>query len=228
MAASKLLVVDSEPASLKLITEIFAAMNTRVHSVSDHPTAARLVEQERFDGIFVGVDPPKLDGFELVQMVRQSVPNRSTPVVVVAANKKGDVLYKSFAAGATFFLPKPIDTVELEHLLHTIQGTLHEKRRQYTRVPLETEVVCRVGNRILEGMTWNVSQGGMQVEVGHLEHGDLARLSFTLPYPPIHIEVTGVVAWAGDKRQGIHFTEMSLENQEILHDFISQLMLSPK
>ena len=93
---------------------------------------------------------------------------------------------------------------------------------------MQTEVTCRIGNETLKGTTWNLSQGGMQVEVDNLERGKTVQLWFRLPEHPIHIEASGVVAWMANTRQGIHFTDMSLESQEIVRDFIAQSMLSPK
>ena len=80
----------------------------------------------------------------------------------------------------------------------------------------------------MKGMTWNLSQGGMQLEVQDLAAGATVQLSFTLPQPSIGVEATGEVAWSRDDRQGIHFVKMSVEHQEIVRDFIAQVGLSPK
>ena len=111
---------------------------------------------------------------------------------------------------------------------HKMQGPIHETRRRYNRVPMQTEVMCRVGSETLKGTTWNLSQGGMEVEVDNLEREQRVQLWFRLPEHPIRIEASGVVAWMADTRQGIHFTDMSLEYQEIVRDFVAQAMLLPK
>ncbi|MGA8152222.1 MAG: response regulator [Terriglobales bacterium] len=228
MALLKLLVVEDDPASLELMTEVFTSMKTDVHPIGDSEKAAILVGQERFDGIFLDIEMPNLNGFELAQLVRQSSWNKTTPIVIVTGREQRDTMYQSFAMGATFFLQKPIDRMKLAGLLRTVQGSLQENRRRYTRVPMQTEVTCLVGSRTLKGMTWNLSQGGMQLEVQDLAPGETVQLSFTLPQPPIGIEATGMVAWSKDDRQGIHFVKMSVEHQEIVRDFIAQVGLSPK
>jgi CheY-like chemotaxis protein len=228
MASLKLLVVEDDPASLELMTEVFASMKTDVRPIGDSQKAAVLVGQERFDGIFLDIEMPNLNGFELAQVVRQSSWNKTTPIVIVTGREQRDTMYQSFAMGATFFLQKPIDRMKLAGLLRTVQGSLLENRRRYTRVPMQTEVTCLLGSRTLKGMTWNLSQGGMQLEVQGLEPGTTVQLSFTLPQPPIGVEATGEVAWSKDDRQGIHFVKMSVEHQEIVRDFIAQVGLSPK
>jgi CheY-like chemotaxis protein len=228
MSSLKVLVVEDDPASLELMTEVFASLQTDVRPSSDSQKAATLVNQERFDGIFLDIEMPNLNGFELAQMVRQSRWNKSTPIVIVTGREQRDTMHQSFAMGATFFLQKPIDRLKLAGLLRAVQGPMHENRRRYARVPMQTEVRCCVGRKKLTGATWNLSQGGMQLEVPDLTAGETVQLSFTLPQPPAGVEAIGLVAWTKEKRQGIRFMKMSVEHQEIVRDFIAQVELSPK
>ena len=77
-----------------------------------------------------------------------------------------------------------------------------ENRRRYTRVPLQTEVICTVGSRTIRGMSWNLSQGGMQVEARDLQSKDTVRFSFRLPISGVSIDAVGTVAWGREKRKG--------------------------
>jgi CheY-like chemotaxis protein len=228
MESPKLLVVDGDPVSLGLMTEVFGSLKRNVCPVSDSLKAAALVNEERFDGIFLDIEFADLDGFKLPQLVRQSSWNKSTPIILLTDREKCDTMYKSFAMGVTFVLPKPIDRLKLASLYNALQGPLRENRRQYNRVPLQTEVVCTVGARRLTGTAWNLSQGGVQVEVAGLSRGETVELYLRLSQPPIGVEATGVVVWAQDDRQGINFTRMSIEHQEIVREFITRLELSPQ
>jgi CheY-like chemotaxis protein len=221
----KALVVDNDPASVALMTEVFTSLQADIQPLGDSREAATVVNQKKFDGVFLEVD---MNGFELAKMVRQSSPNKYTPIVMVTRLEESDTMYEAFAAGGTFFLKKPVDRLTLVNLLETIQQPLFEERRRYTRVPLQTEVTCCVGSNTVTGMTWNLSQGGMQIEVPGLQCRDKVQLSFRTPNPRVLIEATGTVAWAKDDRQGIHFTAMSVEHQQIVRDFIGQLTLSPR
>jgi CheY-like chemotaxis protein len=228
MTTLKVLVVEDDLASLEMMTEVFTSLGADVRPVSDSRQAAVLVNQQRFDGIFLDVKMPHLDGFDLARMVRQSSWNKSTPIVIVTGHEERETMFEAFALGTTFFLQKPVDRMKLSNLLRTVQGTLYENRRRYTRVPLQTEVRCCIGVKICTGVTWNLSQGGMQVEISGLECGETVQLSFRLPHPPVLIEASGSVAWSKDNRQGIHFTRMSVEHQQVIRNFIGQVTLSPK
>jgi CheY-like chemotaxis protein len=218
--ALKLLVVEDDAASLELMTEVFRSLNADVLPVSDSQEAARRVNQQKFDGIFLDLEMPNLNGFDLARKVRKSSWNKSTPVIIVTGKDERETMQEAFAVGATFFLQKPIDRQKLSKLFRTVRGGMLENRRRFTRVPLRADVTCAVGSRTMSGVSWNLSQGGMQVEVGGLRLKDAVRLSFRLPVSGETIEAAGTVVWGDEKRQGIQFTNVTAKNQESIRQFV--------
>lgn len=75
----------------------------------------------------------------------------------------------------------------------------------------------------MSGVIWNLSQGGVQVEVDQLRPMDAVRLSFRLPVTGVVIEAAGTVVWGKDNRQGIQFTNVSAKNQDSLRKFVSDV-----
>jgi len=220
MATLKLLLLEDDLASLELMTEVFTSLKAEVRPVSDSEKAADMVNREKFDGIFLDLEMPKVNGFDLARRIRQSSWNKSVPIVVVTGRDDRRTMQEAFEIGATFFLQKPVDRVKLTGLFRTIRGTLLENRRKHTRVPLHTAVTCRVGPRSVQGVTWNLSSGGMQVEVGDLQPGDSVKVSFRLPQSGVAIDAVGVVVWTKEQRQGIQFTKTSAQNQQAIQKFI--------
>jgi len=220
MASLKLLIVEDDIASLDLMAEVFTSLKAEVRPVSDSREAAGLVDKEKFDGIFLDLEMPNMHGFELSRRIRQSSWNKTTPIVIVTGRDERQTMQEAFAVGATFFLQKPVDRQKLSVLFRSVRGGMLENRRRSTRVPIQTDVICEVGSRTVRGVTWNLSQGGIQVEADDLHPGDVVRLSFHLPVSGIAINAAGTVVWANDKRQGIHFTTMSTQNQRSIRDFI--------
>ena len=49
------------------------------------------------------------------------------------------------------------------------------------------------------------------------------KLSFRLPVSDVAIDVAGTVVWAGEKRQGIQFTEVSAQNLEAIREFVAEV-----
>jgi c-di-GMP-binding flagellar brake protein YcgR len=141
----------------------------------------------------------------------------------VTGRDERDTMKRAFSTGATFYLQKPIDRQKLNTLFRTVRGSFLENRRRSARVPLQTEVNCSAGERNLHGRTWNLSQGGMQVEVNGLKPGESVRLSFQLPSSRTNIEASATVVWGNQDRQGMRFTQLTSQNQEYLRQFISQV-----
>jgi CheY-like chemotaxis protein len=223
MPSLKLLVVEDDLASLELMSEVFRSLEAEVRPISDSREAAGLIDGEKFDGIFLDLEMPNLNGFELAKRIRGSSWNKSTPIVIVTGRDERQTMQDAFALGATFFLQKPVDRQKLAILFRTVRGGMLENRRRSIRVPLQTGVTGTAGSRTVRGMTWNLSQGGIQVEASGLQPGDAVQLSFRLPVSHTDVIVTGSVVWANDTRQGIRFTKVNEQSQQAIRGFISEV-----
>jgi DNA-binding response OmpR family regulator len=223
MQPLKLLVVEDDIPSLELMTEVFTSLRAAVRPISESEKAVAMVNQEKFDGIFLDLEMPNLNGFDLARLVRRSSWNKSTPIVIVTGRDDRETMQDAFAIGATFFLQKPVDRQRLSALFRTVSGGMLENRRKFTRVPIQTDVTCTVGSRTVRGTSWNLSQGGMQVEVGGLNPKDAVRVSFKLPVSGVVIDAAGVVVWGKENRQGIQFTNLNVQSQQSIRRFMTEI-----
>ena len=181
MTALKLLVVEDDLTSLELMAEVFSSLKANVRPVSESNEAVEIINQEKFDGIFLDLEMPNLDGFDLARLVRKSSWNNSTPIIIVTGRDERQTMQEAFALSATYFFQKPVDRQTLSILFRTVSGGMLENRRKYIRVPLQTEVICNGRSRTLHAKSWKLSQGGIQVEAPQLQVNDKVRLSFRLP-----------------------------------------------
>jgi CheY-like chemotaxis protein len=223
MTPLKLLVVEDDPTSLELMSEVFTSLKAEVRAVSDSQEAVGIVSHERFDGIFLDLEMPNLNGFDLARLVRKSSSNKSTPIIIVTGRDERQTMQEIFALGATFFLQKPVDRQKLSILFRTVSGGMFANRRKYIRVPLQAEVICIVGSRSIRGITWNLSQGGMQTKAAGLQVKDTVRVSFQLPVSGVSVEAIGTVVWANETRQGIQFTNVTTPNQQSIRTYIAEV-----
>ncbi len=221
--ALRLLIVEDDVASLELMEEVFLSLNAEVRAVGESTKAADLVNRERYDGIFLDLEMPYMNGFDLARWIRNSSRNRSTPIITVTGRDDRQTMQQVFASGATFYLQKPVDRQKLTNLYRTVRGSLYECRRRFVRVSLQADVVCTVDSQQFKGVSWNLSQGGIQVEVEGLQIGQNVRLTFRLPSSGTVIDATGRVIWRGANgtRQGIHF--LHVKGEQEIRDFISEV-----
>jgi signal transduction histidine kinase/AraC-like DNA-binding protein len=124
-----ILVVDDEPDILEIHTRIVKAEvpNCRVIQAQDGREALRLIRQERPALVLLDLMMPELDGFAVLEVMRQEELSRNIPVIVVT----GQVLTADDMArlncGVASVLGKGIFSVE-ETLAH-VAGALAHKRK---------------------------------------------------------------------------------------------------
>jgi len=101
------LVVDDEPAILRIIAVILKDLGCEAHTAPDAETALDLLRASKPDAIITDVRLPGIDGVELAHRVKMDPKLASTPLLLMSAygepvNHKGDD-----------FLPKPFDIDQL-------------------------------------------------------------------------------------------------------------------
>ena len=99
-----------------------------------------------------------------------------------------------------------------------------ENRRRYKRVPMRAHVICIVDSRTIRGVSWNLSQRGMLVEVSDLKPGKAVQLSFRLPVSGVAVDAAGAIVWRGEKLHGIEFVNVGAQSQHSIRHYISEQM----
>jgi len=90
------------------------------------------------------------------------------------------------------------------------------------RVPIRAQVTCVADTATLRGVTWNLSQSGLRIEVPELKRKASVQLAFRLPLSGTIIEALGTVVWRSDRRHGIKFNYMGENSQKSIQHFIEE------
>ena len=130
VGAANILVVDDEPISRRAI--IYALEKAQLPStgVDDPSQALNLLTDKYFDLVFLDVDMPVMNGFELCSKLRQMPQHKKTPVLFVTALSDFDSRTNSTMAGGNDFIAKPFLFIELtvKALIHVLRGKLAGKK----------------------------------------------------------------------------------------------------
>jgi CheY-like chemotaxis protein len=127
----EILVVDDDESFLALVKHVFEVYkDASVCDVEDGFKAFTLVEVRKYDGIFLDLNMPGLNGFELARKIRATEINRRTPIIVITGEKDFESLRKARAAGATFVITKPVDHKSLKKIFDATQGAMWAERRK--------------------------------------------------------------------------------------------------
>jgi CheY-like chemotaxis protein len=129
MPNSKILVVDDEAISRRAI--VYALEKAKLKSVNvDEPMQAlQLLTDNEYDLVFLDVDMPVMNGFELCAKLRSLPQHKKTPVVFVTSLNDFESRTSSTMAGGNDFIGKPFLFIELtvKALIHVMRAQLQPK-----------------------------------------------------------------------------------------------------
>jgi putative two-component system response regulator len=110
---SPILVVDDNPTIVLLLQEILAAEGYPVDTASDGAEALQYLKTRRPDLIFLDLDMPRVDGYEVCRRVKQDASTKLIPVVIVTAEPGFQARLHAWEVGADGYLPKPFQRAEI-------------------------------------------------------------------------------------------------------------------
>ena len=210
----KIMVVDDEPQSSKLIRSMAAPLDHTVLTFEDSQAAGQRAEAQRFDVAFVGMGTPRLDGLELARRIRKSPLNVETAIVMLSANDDISILRKAFGEGADFVLAKPITTGSIRGMLAAMDSPGWKNKRHAVRLPLITEVICTWNDQQFPLRSLNISESGMLLQgSADLELGSEIGLEFKIAEFRASLNVLGrVVRQEASDRIGVGFVGLAPED----------------
>jgi hypothetical protein len=88
-----------------------------------------------FDCFLLDIQMPEIDGIELTRQLRQIEEYRNTPILMITAMSDRSYIDKAFSTGASDYITKPFDVLEIHSRLRLIQSLLTERRSLEERNP---------------------------------------------------------------------------------------------
>lgn len=109
---SKILVVDDFPTSRRLLAHRLKHNYTVIEAASGQ-AAIDLAAEHKPDMILLDIEMPGMDGFQTLEILRESVIEKAVPVIFLTARTDSESRQRGLASGAVDFLTKPYDKEEL-------------------------------------------------------------------------------------------------------------------
>jgi PAS domain S-box-containing protein len=116
---ASILIVDDQETNAQLLGEMLRdAGYTCIASTTDPYQACTLHQKNRYDLILLDLQMPGMDGFEVIEGLKDIEKEGYLPVLVTTA-QPGHKL-RALAAGAKDFISKPFDLVEVQTRIHNM------------------------------------------------------------------------------------------------------------
>jgi len=117
--AARILVVDDQPANVLLLERMLGEAGYRsIMSTLDPRTVRGLHETNRYDLILLDLQMPGMDGFQVMEGLKEIETGGYLPVLVITAQP--DHKLRALRAGAKDFISKPFDIAEVLTRVHNM------------------------------------------------------------------------------------------------------------
>ena len=111
----RVLVVDDEPDARELIAAVLTGRSAEVVSVESAGEALEEMERQRFDVLVSDIGMPLMDGYALIEKIRQLPAERGgrIPAAALTAYAGVEDRMRVLSAGYQIHIPKPVEPAEL-------------------------------------------------------------------------------------------------------------------
>jgi CheY-like chemotaxis protein len=218
--ALRIMVVDDEPLSMKLMRSLAAPLGHTVFASDNSNEVGQRMQEQRFDVVFVGIPQP--GGLDLARQIRTSQLNRETAIVMLSATGDIDSVRKAFAEGVDLVFTKPVTAARLRPLLAAMDSPGWKNKRHAARLPLFTEVICTWDDRQFPLRSMNISESGMLLQATvELGVGQEVALEFKIAEVGASLNVLArIVRKEGTERVGIEFTGLAPEDHNAIQLYV--------
>lgn len=114
------LIVDDEPPIVELVRFTLEDERVRVLEAGDGLEALAMARAEQPDLIFLDVQLPHLNGFEVCRRLRREPRLERTKIIMLTAAGQAHDLARGRAAGADLYLTKPFSPLRLLTLVSSL------------------------------------------------------------------------------------------------------------
>ena len=141
---ASILVVDDDQGQRLLMRKVLENKGFEVIEAADGVEACRLNEEHRPDLLLVDLMMPRMDGYELCRELRAQTHSTDIPIVVTTSRSDVASIVRAYDAGATDFVPKPVNWLVLSNRIRYIlraSRAFAELRRSEERLSASEEEV---------------------------------------------------------------------------------------
>ncbi len=119
---ANILVVDDAPETLAIMKKALGMIGHSVSTCGHPEQALELLDQQKFDLVFLDIMMPKMDGLELCRRIRAGEANRDVKIVIFSAKSDAELVRLAKNFGADFYLAKPAQVAKIHEITRRMVG----------------------------------------------------------------------------------------------------------
>jgi signal transduction histidine kinase len=124
LAGARIVVVDDDPPTVELVTEVLIQVGADVIECGTTDAALDAIARRRPDALVSDIEMPGQDGYSLIRRLRalSSEQGGKTPAVALTAFGRPEDRIRSLRAGFNIHVTKPVDPAELIAVIASLIG----------------------------------------------------------------------------------------------------------
>jgi putative two-component system response regulator len=132
----KILVVDDLEENTRLLGHLLESKGFRISVAHDGVEALKSVEENPPDVVLLDLIMPLLDGFQVLEKLKQNPATENIPVIIITGMAKRDANVRAIELGAHDFIQKPFEPVLLEARIRSCvrAKVLSDQNNEYQRL----------------------------------------------------------------------------------------------
>lgn len=143
-------IVDDNKINLDIIRSILSAdSNYTIDCFSDPVEALSVCRKNQYDMLIVDYQMPKMTGVEFIENIKVYENYKLVPKIMVTADKDRNVRILAIQAGATDFLNRPIDPVEIKIRVNNLLELREAQVKLSKRAVVLSKEVDEANKRLL-------------------------------------------------------------------------------
>jgi two-component system KDP operon response regulator KdpE len=190
-----ILVVDDEPAIVRLVRTKLQADGYAVITASRGEEALEILEDERPDLIILDLMMPGIDGFETLRRIRTE---SQVPVIMLTARAGDADRLKGFHSGADDYITKPFNPDELSARVAAVL------RRTAGAAPISGRAALKYPGVEIDLERRRVLVSGEEVRLSRTEWELLSQLAGNVGKVMLHAELLTRI-WGPEFRDEAHY-----------------------
>ena len=166
----RILAVDDEPSILELLKAYLEAADAHeVTTASSGADALALIDSAEcdFDCLLLDIQMPQMNGITLCELVRALPDYAHVPIIMLTAMSQKTYIDKAFSVGATDYITKPFDFMELRGRLQAATKIVYEHNRASDSAETARRLIMNMGTEVKPDPEEPLSIDGVDRVVGY-------------------------------------------------------------
>jgi diguanylate cyclase (GGDEF)-like protein len=121
----KVLIVDDLESIRLYVAEFYITKGHEAVTVDCGEKAIECFRNNRFDIVLMDIVMPGIDGFETARQLQNISRDEWVPIIFMSARNADEEMRKGIMSGGGFYLPKPLNPVQLESYIHVTEQLIN-------------------------------------------------------------------------------------------------------